>query len=107
MYKTSQSVIDCSVSSDCSFKKKLFSDVAKLYGAYKWITPVSRKEVETNGMKGYEITFDTNYMNKPMKVYILVTGDNKATISYTGMANNDIDKTFKQIKQISKTLKSK
>ncbi len=71
------------------------------------VSEVSRKEVEINGMKGYEITFDTNYMNKPMKVYILVTGDNKATISYTGMANNDIDKTFKQIEQISKTLKSK
>lgn len=48
MYKTSHSVIACNVSSDCFFKKKLFSDVAKLHGAYKWM---ANSSPESNTLK--------------------------------------------------------
>jgi len=67
---------------------------------------VARKEITINGMQGYEISFDGTYQDKPLKLYLLIVGDNKVTISYSAIIFNN-DDLYKQAKVIAKTLKSK
>ncbi|MDU1889317.1 MAG: hypothetical protein E6767_01385 [Dysgonomonas sp.] len=68
---------------------------------------IDRKEIEINNMRGYEASFDANYVDKPAQIYVLVVGDNKATISFSGMSFNNRSDIFEQIKKVAKTLKSK
>jgi hypothetical protein len=72
-----------------------------------YISTSNSKEVEINDLKAYETILNGNYQGKPVLIYLVILGDNKATILFCGSAYNRQDELLKQFEGIAQTLKIK
>ncbi|WP_431244530.1 hypothetical protein ACQ9BO_09625 [Flavobacterium sp. P21] len=63
------------------------------------------KEIVINDLSAYEITIIGKFNDRPVTVYQIVLGDNKATINFCSITY--LDNLFNQAKEIGSTLKIK
>ncbi len=71
------------------------------------IPDFEEKEIKINSESAYEITFTGEFQGKSVKVYQVVTGDNKATILFCGLAYTRQEELFEQFKDVAQTLRTK
>lgn len=86
-------------------KKYAQSMITKYIITSTKIEKKEEKKIIINNVEAYEITFTGSYLNRPIQVYQIVLGDNKATIHYYSITYQD--KLFGQAKEIGSTLKIK
>ena len=88
-------------------RKQIAKELFDLYKGLKQISELSQKEIVIAGEKAFEIYFTTTYTYKTFKQYVVILGDNKATLFFVGKAMVDFDKTIKEFKAIARSIKIK
>ena len=88
-------------------RKQIAKELFNLYKGVKQISELNQKEIMIADEKVFEICFTTTYTNKTFKQYVVVLGNNKATLFFVGKAMIDLDETVKEFKDIVRSIKIK
>ena len=88
-------------------RKQIAKELFDMYKGIKQISQLSQKEIIIANEKVFEICFVNNYTGKAFTEYVVVLGDNKATMFFVGKAMVDFDETLKEFKAIVRSIKIK